>query len=73
VNGITGLSQSQASLLSTIDSNDWAGFMATVTKDSTTDPATYDTTAKVHADKIILDGTTFAGTIFADLVSTTTL
>ena len=73
VNGITGISTAQASLLATIDNDDWAGFMATVTKDSTTTPATYTTTAKIHADNIILDGNTFANSIFADLVDTTTL
>ena len=60
-------------MLAQVDNDDWACFMATVTKDSTTNPATYTTQAKIHADNIILDGNTFANSIFADFVDTTTL
>lgn len=73
VSNTTGITTSQANLLARIDSEDWAGFMATVTKDSNTTPATYTTSAKIHADNIILDGNTFANSIFADFVDTTTL
>lgn len=73
VSNTTGISTSQANMLARIDSEDWAGFMATVTKDSNTTPATYTTSAKIHADNIILDGNTFANSIFSDFINTSTL
>lgn len=64
VSNTTGISTAQANMLARIDSEDWAGFMATVTKDNNTTPATYTTEAKIHADNIILDGqTTFKNAV----------